>query len=43
MATQKALVATISAHEVLEKIAPAGHLQVVLGDKGLADRVTNLP
>jgi regulator of protease activity HflC (stomatin/prohibitin superfamily) len=29
--------------EVLEKIASAGHLKVVLGgDKGLADRVTNL-
>jgi len=29
--------------EVLEKIASAGHLKVVLGgEKGLADRVTNL-
>ena len=29
--------------EVLEKIASAGHLRVVLGsEKGLADRVTNL-
>jgi hypothetical protein len=28
--------------EVLEKIASAGQLKVVLGEKGLADRVTNL-
>jgi regulator of protease activity HflC (stomatin/prohibitin superfamily) len=28
--------------EVLEKIASAGHLNVVLGEKGLADRVVNL-
>ena len=28
--------------EVLEKIASAGHLKVFLGEKGLADRVTNL-
>jgi len=28
--------------EVLEKIASAGHLNVVLGEKGLADCVTNL-
>ncbi len=28
--------------EVLETIASAGHLKVVLGEKGLADRVTNL-
>ena len=28
--------------EVLEKIASAGNLNVVLGDKGLADRVVNL-
>lgn len=28
--------------EVLEKIASAGHLKVVLGEKGLADRVVNL-
>lgn len=28
--------------EVLEKIASAGHLKVVLGEKGLAERVTNL-
>ena len=28
--------------EVLEKIASAGHLQVVLGEKGLAERVVNL-
>ncbi|MCU0962278.1 MAG: slipin family protein [Pirellulaceae bacterium] len=28
--------------EVLEKIASAGHLNIVLGDKGLADRVVNL-
>lgn len=27
--------------EVLEKIASAGHLTVVLGEKGLADRFTN--
>jgi hypothetical protein len=28
--------------EVLEKIASAGHFKVVLGEKGLAERVTNL-
>ena len=28
--------------EVLEKVASAGHLNVVLGEKGLADRVVNL-
>ena len=28
--------------EVLEKIASAGHLKIVLGEKGLADRVVNL-
>jgi hypothetical protein len=28
--------------EVLEKIAVAGKLNVVLGEKGLADRVVNL-
>ena len=28
--------------EVLEKIATAGHLKIVLGEKGLADRVVNL-
>lgn len=28
--------------EVLEKIASAGNLSVVLGEKGLADRVVNL-
>ena len=28
--------------EVLEKIASAGHLNVVLGEKGLAERVVNL-
>jgi hypothetical protein len=28
--------------EVLEKIAAAGKLNVVLGDKGLAERVLNL-
>ena len=28
--------------EVLEKIATAGHLNVMLGEKGLADRVVNL-
>ncbi len=28
--------------EVLEKIATAGKLNVVLGEKGLADRVVNL-
>ncbi len=28
--------------EVLEKIASAGHLNVVLGEKGLADKVVNL-
>ena len=28
--------------EVLEKIASAGHLNVILGEKGLADRVVNL-
>ena len=28
--------------EVLEKIASAGNLNVVLGEKGLADRVVNL-
>ncbi|MFM7842819.1 MAG: slipin family protein [Planctomycetota bacterium] len=28
--------------EVLERIASAGHLKVVLGEKGLADRVVNL-
>jgi hypothetical protein len=28
--------------EVLEKIASAGKLQIVLGEKGLADRVVNL-
>lgn len=28
--------------EVLEKIASAGHLKVVLGEKGLAERVVNL-
>ena len=28
--------------EVLEKIATTGNLSVVLGEKGLADRVVNL-
>src|SRR6185437_14961765 len=28
--------------EVLEKVATAGHLNIVLGEKGLADRVVNL-
>jgi len=28
--------------EVLEKIASAGKLNIVLGEKGLADRVVNL-
>jgi hypothetical protein len=28
--------------EALEKIAVAGHLNVVLGEKGLAERVVNL-
>ena len=28
--------------EVLEKIASTGHLNVILGEKGLADRVVNL-
>ena len=28
--------------EVLEKVATAGDLKVVLGEKGLADRVVNL-
>lgn len=28
--------------EVLEKIASAGNLNVVLGEKGLAERVVNL-
>lgn len=28
--------------EVLEKIATAGELKIVLGEKGLADRVVNL-
>jgi len=28
--------------EVLEKIASAGHLNVVLGEKGLTERVVNL-
>ena len=28
--------------EVLEKIVSAGNLNVVLGEKGLADRVVNL-
>ena len=28
--------------EVLEKVASAGHLNVILGEKGLADRVVNL-
>jgi len=28
--------------EVLEKIASAGNMSVVLGEKGLADRVVNL-
>jgi regulator of protease activity HflC (stomatin/prohibitin superfamily) len=28
--------------EALEKIAAAGHLNVILGEKGLADRVVNL-
>ncbi len=28
--------------EVLEKIASAGKLNIVLGDKGLADKVVNL-
>ena len=28
--------------EVLEKIATAGEMKIVLGEKGLADRVVNL-
>jgi hypothetical protein len=28
--------------EALEKIAAAGHLNVVLGEKGLAERIVNL-
>ena len=28
--------------EALEKVAASGHLNVVLGEKGLADRVVNL-
>jgi hypothetical protein len=28
--------------ELLEKIATAGHLNVVLGEQGLAQRITNL-
>ncbi len=28
--------------EVLEKIASAGNMNIVLGEKGLADRVVNL-
>ena len=28
--------------EVLEKIATAGKMKIVLGEKGLADRVVNL-
>ncbi|TWT95746.1 hypothetical protein Pla100_33880 [Neorhodopirellula pilleata] len=28
--------------EVLEKIASAGNMSIVLGEKGLADRVVNL-
>src|SRR5690606_19829030 len=28
--------------EVLEKVASAGHLNVVLGEKGLAERIVNL-
>ena len=28
--------------EVLENVASSGHLNVVLGEKGLADRVVNL-
>jgi regulator of protease activity HflC (stomatin/prohibitin superfamily) len=39
---QEPLLMRLRELEVLEKIASAGHLKVVLGEKGLADRVTNL-
>jgi len=32
----------LRALEVLEKIAAAGKLNIVLGEKGLADKVVNL-